>query len=414
MRIPANVEMINRISTGLAAFRMEMEKTGSAEKALKYADDVIVRTHGDYSASAAPGLLQQGRRALPVKLMGQFRKFQIIQLGQIIRLARQAVSEEAYKGLGMTELEIKEARAAAAASLSWMAGTYFTMAGALGIPFLYNIAAMLLWIAGAGDDGDQPEVSFRAWTPFANAEDRRMVEYRIRRMFGDNTEAALLFARGVPAAMGVDMSGRLGAGAVTQMFPYAEPAKDAKGEIANALLAISGPFLGGLVPDMYTGMSNIARGDYAKGVAGLLPKGVGDLVRAGDMAVNGRTDRQGTVLIKPDEINLLQYGLSGIGLNPTKFSQRTYEAQMLRMANEFYSGLSDELRRAYRAGKTEEAIAGWQQMNVGREAIGMEPMKIRYLYMTERDFARRQQNVTDGVVTTRSTKGMIDQMEGRK
>lgn len=416
MRIPANVEMINRISTGIAAYRLEYERAvkdgmsheKAAEQAIVYSDNIIKNTHGDYSSGAAPGLLQQGGKAVPMKLLGQFRKFQILQLGQIMRLSWEAVSDEAYKGQDMSAEDIAEAKKSARLSLMYLSGMYATMAGALGVPFLYNVAALLAWIAGVGDDKDEPPVSFKAWTPFANADDRKMVEFKIRKMFGDNQEAALLFSRGLPAALGLDMSGRLGAGAITQLLPYAQSGKDAKSEIANALLAISGPFLGSLVPDMYNGVSQIAQGDYVKGIAQIMPKGVGDIVRAGDLKVRGRTDGKDTVLVNPEEFGAMQIAMSGIGLMPTAFSQRSFTQSMLKTVTEYYSGISTKLREEYRTGDKDAARKAWDEMNAGRVDLGLKEVPIKELFMSERDFEKRQRNVLHGVLTTNQNRGFVE------
>ena len=85
------VEVVNRVSSFLVAYRLEKARTGDAEKAAAYADDVLYTTHGDYSKLNSPRFFYQNNF---MKLATQFRKFQLIQLGMVVRMAKDAIASE--------------------------------------------------------------------------------------------------------------------------------------------------------------------------------------------------------------------------------------------------------------------------------------------------------------------------------
>src|SRR5690606_12169372 len=95
--IARQVEVINRVSTALAAYRLQRQRspgrvdpeTGMDNDAYKMADSMVSQTHGDYSQLNKPRLLQ----SLP-RMVTQFRTYQMIQLSLIARYAHNAFKGE--------------------------------------------------------------------------------------------------------------------------------------------------------------------------------------------------------------------------------------------------------------------------------------------------------------------------------
>ena len=84
--ISQDIESINRVVTAVAAYRLEKQTGVSQEKAIAYADQVILDTHGDYSGFNSPRFTRQGVG----RLMTQFRKFQLIQISLMVKLINQS------------------------------------------------------------------------------------------------------------------------------------------------------------------------------------------------------------------------------------------------------------------------------------------------------------------------------------
>jgi hypothetical protein len=76
-------EAINRLSTAMAAYRLELARTkGNKQAAIEYAAGILQDTHGDYTSMNAPRIFNSnfGKIAL------QFRKFQLVQIGFYVKL----------------------------------------------------------------------------------------------------------------------------------------------------------------------------------------------------------------------------------------------------------------------------------------------------------------------------------------
>ena len=111
------LESINRSSSALAAYRLELEKSKDKVKAAAAAEEAVHVTHGSYDGFNTPRFL----RGDVGKVLGQFRKFQIIQATMLLNMAK-----DAFKGADATT------RAVARRQLAYMIGQAFIVAGARG------------------------------------------------------------------------------------------------------------------------------------------------------------------------------------------------------------------------------------------------------------------------------------------
>jgi hypothetical protein len=388
--IPQRVEVTNRVATALAAYRLEyvratgqgMDAATAHGAATEYADQIILDTHGDYSAAGAPRVLMQGNTQMPVKLMGQFRKFQLVQLGLMSKLIRQSFSE------GMSPDE----RTAARWSLAWMLGTFLTMTGLTGM-----IGANVVWgiVSAFGDD------------------DEKDLDLVLTRALGDR-DAAILLTRGVPALLGVDVSQRLGMGNVLSVFPYADTEPAVKDSYTNYLMAATGPFLGGLLPRAAAGVDYINQGDYWKGLELLVPNGLTNAMRAVRYADEGFTNRKGDLLMTPDEIGVLGDIFQAAGLPTTVLTDRQWKAGALYELEQTLRSDATRIKRQYteaaRSRDTEamaELRGEWRQLQEVRARNGMKPQPLSTLLKAPQQQRSREERVDDGVALTASAAGFI-------
>ena len=85
------VEIANRMSTYLTAYRMAKKAGDSEQVARDYASKVVYETHGDYSSVNAPRVMQLNGY---MRVATQFRKFQLIQLGMFVKMLHDALRHE--------------------------------------------------------------------------------------------------------------------------------------------------------------------------------------------------------------------------------------------------------------------------------------------------------------------------------
>jgi len=365
--VTQTVESVNRIVTAIAAARLELGRNANPSQAADYAESVIFNTHGDYSGFNAPRVMRTGIG----RLLTQFRKFQLIQISLYAKLLNGAFK-------GATAEERLVARKALAFNLTHM----FLLGGALGMPGAQVIGWVLRQVFGDDDEPDNPEVTLRRMLP---------------------PELGDLLVKGAPAALGIDLSGRLGAGNMLSLLPYADTSISRKGYEA-AVMGALGPFVGGLLPKFADGIDLIGQGDYWKGSEQLLPKGFADLSKAIRQETSGMTQRNGDLVMSPEDISFLAGVSQAIGLPSTTITDRSMRASAKFKADEFFNNRTAQIKReyveAYRSGDNSalsEARQEWLRLQEARQGYGYKVQPLSELLKAPSARAKREANTAGGV-----------------
>ena len=384
------IEALNRSVAAIAAYRLEKQKNAadvmagrmtpakSEERAIEAADKVVHVTHGSYDGFNTPRLFNKNA---VTRSLTQFRRFQIIQLSMLARMVHNA-----FKGANKTE------RAMGRKQLAFLLGHTFALGGVKGMPIYVPAALAYSLITGAFGDEDDPE-DFEAWL---------------------RSQGGLLLARGIPANMGVDLSGKLGMGNVLSVLPYTDVDLSSKQGYANLLLGASGPFLGGLVPKMIDGVNLVAGGDYYRGLEQMLPNGLNNGIKVLRFNTEGITMRNGDVVMAPEEIGFADSMFQLAGLPTATMTERQYTQGQVIKFDQFYGERAKEVKKDYiRAYKDNDPAAmaeardAWNNLQESRVKYGYTRKPLSELIKAPREQAKRERSVVGGVETTKSNKGFV-------
>ena len=377
-------EMMNRVVTGVTAYRMEKARTGSHEKALEYAAKVIDKTQGNYAGFNAPRLMNQNAA---MRLITQFRKFQLIQATYLVNAVR-----EISKGATLQE------KWALSAMLRYTLMHHALLAGAMGLP-LMNVIALVFAATGGDDEPRDLELSLREW-------------------IGDDVTANLLL-KGVFAnpLTNVDISKNVGMSGAFQLTG-GELDLTSRDGLARTVLGLLGPTTG-LAAQGVDAMAAFGRGDYYKGLEALMPSVVKSTMKSIREATEGQTNTRGDMLVDPEEINLLQSTLKALGFRSADDSVRQlirgkkYEFE--QFFNKRTSELKNQYAQAYRSGdaeKMKELRESWTAMQQSKRDLGFTTQPLSTLLKAPSERAKRERNTADGVQYNKASQKFVERFTG--
>lgn len=377
------VEVLNRASASLAAYRLAKEKGMSVEDATEYASKIIYQTHGDYSKSNAPRIFNQ----LP-KVVTQFRKYQLIQLSLLGR--------HLYNSL--YELDPAE-KAIARKTLAYVFGQTAMVTGALGLPMVQGTAYLMSMVFGDEDEPKDGERFLRESLP---------------------PELATLLLKGFPAAAGIDVSANLGMGQVLSIMPYSDMDVTSREGLALTALAASGP-IGGVAANMAEALGYAKLGDYQKAIEYASPSGVRSALRAYRNATEGMTNRQGDVLLTPDEMSFMDTFATSLGFTPTKIMTQRLNQSAAIEYDRYFKERVKQLKFAYtqaaKDGDTEamdEVRARWTALQESKKRNGFKPTPITELLKAPAEQRKREKNTAGGVQFRSTNKKFVEELAGEE
>jgi hypothetical protein len=367
-------ESINRTVTAIAAYRLELERTGNRQKALNYATSLVRNTMGTYDGFNAPRYMQ-GVGGIPF----QFRKFQLMQITLLMR----------HMQNGFTDPNITpEERAIARQALKYQLGTAAMLGGIRALPG----AALLIWLYNTffGDDDEPAEA-----------------DNQIRKAVGDETLSDLLLY-GVPSLADINLSGMLGFGNTFSILPYTKLEATKEGVAKAAFdLAGAGPAtlrdIGLAAVQTYDGMME-GREDYYRGLEKMLPKGFTNAVTAYREATEGVTNYRDDKLISKDDVTYFDTAKTLLGVQSVKTSERFRKQEAEKVLDQFFKDKTSKLKRQYvqaldnnQPKRREEIKAEWREMQDAREEQGKKRQPISILLKAKAEQARQEEMTVGGV-----------------
>lgn len=307
------VEAMNRLTAALTAHRLAASDTEFKTEAdrLEYTADVIDRTQGNYAGNNAPRFFRANGA---MKMVTQFRKYQLIQISLVSKLAHDSLK-------GSTADEKRVARQ----TLAWLMTQQMLLTGVKGLP-IPAVALMLAGMMGGDDDKD--------W------------ERNLRKYIGDDDIANLL-TRGVPAAMGLDLSGRVGMGNAFSPLPYTDMEVSKKG-FKEAAFGFMGPSAA-MGANFAEGIGKVMDGQYWKGMENMAPSGLRNAMAGYRMATDGVTNTRGDVQLSPDEVGFAAGLAKGLGLPTTNLTDAQRGRDDLYDLGSHFHDKDSNLKNAYAA-----------------------------------------------------------------
>jgi hypothetical protein len=379
------VEAINRATTAITAYRMEFAKTNDAAKALEYADSILERTHGDYTAINAPRAFNTslGKVAL------QFRKFQLIQATLLTKLVYNSVKGES-----------SEIKWGARKALAFTLGHTAVMAGAVGLPGFAALAFMLKHLARLWQEPDDE--------PFD-------LEEELRKMIGDEDTANVLL-RGAPNLAGLDLSSKLGMGNVLSIAPYSDIDFSRKGfyEIAGGL-AFGAP--GALGARVFDGLGLIGRGEYQKGIEQLLPNGIANGMKAYREQTEGMSNRNNDTTMSAEDISTFDTAATALGLSTTKKSLQQERGTIKYETEQHFkdreSAIRQEFLEARKNGEdTQEIRSKWKALQDKKHELGFKRSGMDALFKSAQSQHQREKHTLEGIQYNKSNKKYVENLTG--
>ena len=358
------VEVVNRYVSAVSAYRLmeaKLKKDGKLPKeeihkaASDYAASVLHNTQGDYSALNAPSAFNT--RAGKVAL--QFRKFQAIQMNFFLRMLKDSLP---------TNMD-KETRKVARAQLMAALTIHFTMAGFTGLPAMS--AVLLLTNALLGDDGEDDEDTIR----------------RLLSEAGVSADVADVFLQGLPSAIGLNLSGSVGAGQMLSPVPYTKKGLSEEGGMLEFIGSAFGGAMVSKLIHIHTGWVQGRENDNMRPfLEAALPAGVPQLAKALDLMDMTTDKRTGKKFMKDEEINIWHRFLQGLGATPAPLERKYRMNNMVYRTTEEYKQETSDIKRRYiQAVKNKdykeqaEIRKELREFNKRRVAHGFNPVKMNSL-----------------------------------
>jgi hypothetical protein len=368
--VAERVEGINRVVTAVSAYRLSRKNNVGHAKAVEYADEVVYQTHGDYSGFNAPRIMrnQVGR------IITQFRKFQLIQIGVMAKLVRESFGNASA-----------DEKAVARRALRYTLGTTFMMGGMTALPGFAAVAWVIGKAFGEDDEPNDPEAQMA----------------RLRRMIGDPDVANLLTEGVSKAAFGFDGEPIFGGmGNMLSLIPYTKVEGTDRSTYSNIVLGLSGAAVGGLGPKMFDGMGRMAEGDVAGGLQRVLPTGVGNVIKAMELQDKGLTRKAGTEILSPDDVSAFTSFMQAIGLRTNELADKEFINRVTNTYDAYYREQSQKIKRQYSEAfekgdsrKMAEARELWSEMNDSRRRNGFDVQPYSSLIKAPRQARKYEQRV---------------------
>lgn len=248
---------------------------------------------------------------------------------------------------------------------------------------------------------------------FGNDDEPDNPEQTLRKIFGGGALADML-TKGVPKMAGMDISGRVGAGGMLSLLPYADISASRKG-YESLVTAALGPFVGGLMPRFMDGADLMHRGQYWQGLEMFLPKGFADASKAVRFNAEGVTNRRGDQLMSAEDVSALATIGQMVGLPTTSLSDRSARSSAMYQADQHFNNRSTSVKQhyvdAYRANDVsglKEARAAWDALQDARERNGYKRQPMHELLKAPQQRAKNERFVVDGVQFNRKNVGAAD------
>jgi len=309
------VEANNRIASAVAAYDLA-ERNPAMLKKMKMTKDeyvisVVEDTQGNFSQIDAPAIID----VLP-KMTTQFRKYQFMMAWLHVNAAKQA-----FKG------ESKEMRAAGRRTLGLLLANTGLAAGVTGVP----MANLVMW----------------AWSMLDDEEEPKEIERWINDQFEDERIATLV-ARGVPAALGLDMSQKLSQNDIflpyNTKFTSPEPTADGmKLFVAELALGPTGTLVGNLgnIQDF------LRRGDMYRAAEYAMPRGLRSYAETLRYSERGYERRNNLVVADPRDFDMFDFLSNAIGLPSTEINKIKWTVGQQYELEQWSQTQSGRIRREY-------------------------------------------------------------------
>jgi len=229
----------------------------------------------------------------------------------------------------------------------------------------------------------------------------------------NNKVVSDLLLRGVPAALGVDMSDKLGMGRVASILPFAQGDLTSRSGAEKILVAAMGPSasMGMKFADAF-GM--LLHGDYYKGLEMAMPNGVANVMKAGRFATEGITMRNGDLVLKPEDYGMVDAAFQAVGLPTNTVTDRQFTQNVKAEYDKFYHQKSTDIKgeyvNAYRAGDAQgmaKAREEFQRLEESRVSNGYKRLPMSELLKAPMAAIKRERGVIGGVETTKQNKGFV-------
>ena len=377
--LPAHhTEVINRVATALAAYRLERAKGTPDAAARAYAERIVHETHLDYTPENAPRLFNQfgslGRLVLQFKKYGQ---------GMMYLLA---------KNLSAYAKGDKEA----GKTLGYVLGMQLSVAGLAGLPGAWVVGMAASALAALSEDDDEPDFKL-------------MFENALRDVLGDTVADSLI--KGLPAGVaGVNVSNRIGMGDLGNPTAFVRDGLQGREWWQASLVGMLGPAAS--MVGNWAEAAALAADDPIKAAGTALPKVIADGLKAYDASTGGVRTRSGNVLVPAEEFTGWQTAVRGLGFQPTELTNMYERRAAFERAKQNRDEARNRLIRKY-----VEAKAGGGDVAAVQEKItGFNERhpdaRITFSTLRKAEVSRRQyqKDLVDGVRVTKRDRELAERM----
>ncbi len=280
-------EVVNRLTTALAAYNLERARGGSQFDAESRAIEAVRATQYDYSDhNTASALGRHGAVGKVTPLLASFQQYAFQTMELLWRMARDTVQGT------------PEEKAIAWKQLGGVMTTTSMLAGTLGLPLANVVARVVDAMLGSDDDPSDVKVAYRQW---------------LAEVFGNDVAEAI--ARGIPrAVLGFDTSARAGMQDILPGSRFMADRRTFKDKLESGALDMLGPAVSAGA-DMAVGLNKIADGQLMDGLIQMTPLAIRGPLKAAQMTNIGYTTATGNQL--PMEVTPWATIVQSAGFSPS-------------------------------------------------------------------------------------------------
>jgi hypothetical protein len=240
----------------------------------------------------------------------------------------------------------------------------------------------------------------------------------LRRAIGDK-DLAHLIMNGVPGLLGMPVTTKLGMGGMFSVVPFDSVDLKNKAGLGETVLAMSGPFLGGMLPDGVNALNKMRQGEYYKATEMLMPSLVRNGMKSYRQATEGVTNTKGDVLLRPDELSEADTMLQALGFSSTHLNDRTFTQNVVMEYEEYYKDRMDRVThkyvKAFREGDTEgmrDARDQFMEYQKAQREAGLLPTPISSMYKAPSEQIKRQAKTIGGVQWDKHNLRVVKELSG--